>query len=70
MDIGSLQRNACCGCCVSTSVMAETPENEKTSVVFKKPLTFMYVDFVYWHLILVTPDGHTFVCAVLPDLSA
>ena len=28
------------------------------------------VDFVYWHLILVTPDGHTFVCAVLPDLSA
>ena len=26
----------------------------------------MYVDFVYWHLILVTPDGHTFVCAVLP----
>ena len=30
----------------------------------------MYVDFVYWHLILVTPDGHTFVCAVLPDLSA
>jgi hypothetical protein len=41
-----------------------------SSDLFHPFLRLLYVDFVYWHLVLVTPNGHTFVCVVLLDLSA
>jgi hypothetical protein len=55
---------------IETKQQGETREEYHSNLPTPFPGLIMYVDFVYWYLILVTPDGHTFVCAVLPDLSA